>query len=102
VRISRNEVTRPPRFPTVTNGAKIISTMKWNLAQLISMSGALLVGGVAASWWMRSERFNDDYQPYAPMHRPKSVPRYVSVRSAKLCLRIPFSISKSAIKSMGS
>ena len=40
------------------------------------MGGGLLVLGVVAGWWMRSERLNDDYQVYAPIHRPKSVPRY--------------------------
>ena len=50
--------------------------MRLNVAQRIAMSGGLLVLGFVAGWWMRSERLNDDYQPYAPMHRPKPVPRY--------------------------
>jgi hypothetical protein len=50
--------------------------MQLNLAQRIAMSGGLLFLGFVAGWWMRSEGLNDDYQVYAPMHRPKSVPRY--------------------------
>jgi hypothetical protein len=51
--------------------------MRLSLGQQIAMSTGVLVLGFVAGWWMRSERLNDDYQSYAPVHRPKSVPRYV-------------------------
>jgi hypothetical protein len=50
--------------------------MRLNLMQRVAICGGLLVLGVIAGWWMRSESLNDDYQPYAPRHRPNSVPRY--------------------------
>jgi hypothetical protein len=50
--------------------------MQLNLAQRIAMSGGVLVLGFVAGWWMRTEGLNDDYQVYAPMDSPKSVPRY--------------------------
>ncbi len=51
--------------------------MHWNWAKRVVFSCILLILGVVAGWWLRSERLNDDYQSYAPMHRPKAVPRYV-------------------------
>jgi hypothetical protein len=55
---------------------KTMSSMNWSWAQRVVTICTVLVVGVAAGWWLRSETLNDDYQPLAPMHRPKSVPRY--------------------------
>jgi hypothetical protein len=34
-----------------------------------------LLLGLLGGWMMRSSQLNDDYQPYAPKHRPKAVPQ---------------------------
>jgi hypothetical protein len=33
----------------------------------------LTLSGIVAGWMLRSSQLNDDYQPYAPTHRPASV-----------------------------
>ena len=49
--------------------------MRWSFQLQIAIGGCLVVLGFIVGWWLRSERLNDDYQAYAPMHRPKLVPR---------------------------
>ena len=51
-------------------------SMRLRLGQQIGIGCCLAVSGFVAGWWLRSSRLNDDYQVYAPMYRPKSVPRY--------------------------
>lgn len=36
----------------------------------------LFVSGIVVGWGMHSRSMNDDYQSYAPKHRPSRVPRY--------------------------
>ncbi len=50
--------------------------MRLSLTQQTVIGVGLLVLGIISGWCIRTELLNDDYQPYAPMHRPKSVPRY--------------------------
>jgi hypothetical protein len=50
--------------------------MRSSVIKQITIGGCLILLGFIAGYWLRSERLNDDYQVFAPMHRPKSVPRY--------------------------
>ena len=50
--------------------------MRLSLGKQIAIGGFLVILSLISGWWLRSECLNDDYQGYAPSHRPKSVPRY--------------------------